>query len=269
MTTPPWPAARQAESSHVPTVRPGSAAADAPPSEGRPRRTAPLLRRVEVACLSPSGRVEEISNLVPSVLPFEEAFSAFARGTLFPTQEGFVAVEDLWPGMTVRFADGGQAPLLWRGSTMVVPRAEGQDPAMTRLTRLSAEALGYGRPFQDLVLGPRARIVNRRPGVRLLTGRDAALIPASDMLDGVTAIEVTPASPVEVFHLGFERHERLLANGVEVESYHPGPLHAFPLRGEQLSLFLTCFPHLRDLLSFGEPILPRLRLRDLDLFDAA
>lgn len=227
------------------------------------------MRRVEVAVLMASGRVEEASRLVPSLAAFEEPFAAFARGTLFQGPGGLIAVEDLWPGMEVRVEGGRLARLEWRGSTMIVPQGQGQDPAMTRLTRLAAESMGYARPFQDLVLGPRARLVNRRPGVRLLTGREAALVPASDSVDGVTAVELAPAAPVEVFHLGFDRHERLLANGVEVESYHPGPLHAFPLRGEQLSLFLGCFPHMPDLFGFGEPALPRLRLRDLDLFDAA
>lgn len=244
----------------------------APPRPGAepPPRRAPLLRRqVELAVLSASGRVEEGVRIVPSLPPFEEPFAAFARGTLIAGPCGLVAIEDLWPGMEVRI-DGGQiGRVLWRGSTMIVPQGEGQDPAMTRLTRLSVEALGLGRPFQDLVLGPRARVVNRRAGVRLLTGRDAALLPASDLVDGSTAVEIAPASPVEVFHLALDRHATLLANGVEVESYHPGPLHAFPLRGEHLALFLGCFPHLRDLLSFGDPILPRLRQRDLELFDAA
>ncbi len=237
--------------------------------DGIPRRSVPLMRRVEIAALTPSGTVEEVSRLVPSLPSFEEPFAAFARGTLFPGPRGLIAVEDLRPGMELRVEGGGLARLEWRGSTMIVPQGRGQDPAMTRLTRIAAEAMGYARPLHDLVLGPRARLVNRRPGVRLLTGREAALVPAADLVDGVAAVEVTPATSVEVFHLGFERHERLLANGVEVESYHPGPLHAFPLRGEQLALFLSCFPHLPDLFAFGEPCLPRLRLRDLDLFDAA
>lgn len=241
----------------------------APDALAEPRRPALLMRQVEIAYRSASGQVEEASRLVPSLAIYEEPFAAFARGTLFPTDRGYVAIEDLWPGDEVRVAGGGSARILWRGCTMVVPRGDGQDPLMTRLTRLSAESLGYGKPFEDLVLGPRARIVNRRAGVRLLTGREAALVPAADMVDGIAAVQVTPASAVEVFHLGFARHERLLANGVEVESYHPGPLHAFPLRGDQLALFLSCFPHMPDLLAFGEPALPRLRLRDLDLFDAA
>lgn len=222
-----------------------------------------------MAFLTPAGRIEEASRIVPSLPAFEEPFAAFARGTMVPCSRGHRAVEDLWPGTEVRVGDGRLARLLWRGSTMIVPQAEGQEPAMTRLTRLSADALGYARPFQDLVLGPRARLVNRRPGVRLLTGREAASVPAADMVDGVAAAHLAPAAPVEVFHLAFERHETLLANGVEVESYHPGPLHGFALRGEQLALFLSCFPHLPDLLAFGEPALPRLRGHELELFDAA
>lgn len=250
-------------------VRPVAAGPNAPGAEGPLRRAALLRRRVEIAYLSRAGRVEEEARLVPSLPPFEEPFAAFARGTLVSAPQGLVAVEDLWPGMEVRLGGGQVGRVLWRGATMIVPRAPGQDPAMTRLTRLSVEALGLGRPFQDLVLGPRARIVNRRAGVRLLTGREAALLPAADLVDGVAAVELAPVTPVEVFHLALDRHATLLANGVEVESYHPGPLHAFPLRGEQLALFLSCFPHLPELLAFGDPDLPRLRLHDLDLFDAA
>lgn len=241
----------------------GSPSLDASPP------VAAVLRRVGIAYLSPVGEVEEMTRLVPALPVFEEAFSGFARGTMFATDRGLVAAEDLWPGAKVRLADGGAARLLWRGSTMIVPQSQGQDPAMTRLTRISTDTLGLGRPFQDLMLGPKARVVNRHPGVRLLTGRDAGLLPAADFVDGVTVVEVSPPSAVEVFHLAFDRHERLLANGVEVESYHPGALHMLPLRGEQLSLFLSCFPHRQDLSDFGDPALPRLRLRDLDLFDAA
>lgn len=242
--------------------------AASPQAEAAPRRPAPLMRKVEIAWLA-DGAPEESGRLVPALGPFEEGFAAFARGTLFPTERGLVSVEDLWPGMAVRTAGSGMQRLLWRGSTMIVPQGRGQDPAMTRLIRIAADALGIARPLHDLVLGPRARLVHRRPGVRTLTGRDAAAIPAADFADGDGVAEIAPVAPVQVFHLGFERQERLVANGVEVESYHPGPAHAFPLRGEMLELFLSCFPGRRHLADFGEPDLPRLRLKDLDLFDAA
>ncbi len=245
---------------------------------------APLMRKVDLAWLLPSGGVGEGSRLVPALPAFEEAFAAFARGTLFPTGRGLVAVEDLWPGMEVREAGGGRRRLLWRGSTTVVPGgvpgggpgggsaqlAQGRvDPAMTRLTRISADALGFGRPIQDLVLGSHARVVRRGPAVRALTGEAAALVPAADLADGVNVVIVTPASPVQVFHLGFEGHERLEAQGVEVDSQHPGPLGAAGLPPEVLGLWLSCFPHRRALAEWGPARLPRVSGQDLGVFDAA
>ena len=61
-----------------------------------------------------------------------------------------------------------------------------------------------------------------------------------------------------MFHLGFDRHERLEAHGVEVESQHPGPLQAQSLSVELLDLWLSCFPHRRALADWGPPALPRL-----------
>lgn len=235
----------------------------------RPVRVMPLMRRIEAACLSPSGADIIVSRIVPAIGAFEDAFSAFSRNTLLSTERGLIAVEDLWPGDRVKTVLNGFQTLIWKGSTMVVPAANGQDPAMGRMTRITADGLGIARPMPDLVLGPRARMVHRAPGVQTLTGQDAALIPVRDFIDGMAVIELTPPTAVQVFHLGFAAHERVLANGVEVETFHPGPAHAIGLRGDLLALYLSCFPHMADLAAFGPPCLPRLRLQDLDLFNAA
>lgn len=248
----------------------GPPAAVAAPATSR----APLMRKVEFAWALPGGGVGEGSRLVPALPAFEEAFAAFARGTLFATPRGLVGVEDLWPGMEVRVAGGAMRRLLWRGSTTVVPGGSARvDPAMTRLTRISADALGVSRPTENLVLGPHARVVRRGPAVRALAGAEAALVPASDLADGDGVTALSPASPVPVFHLGFERHERLDAHGVEVESQHPGPhpgpLAAAGLSAELLDVWLSCFPHRRALADWGPAALPRLSGQDLALFDAA
>jgi hypothetical protein len=227
------------------------------------------MRKAEVACLTPTGRVDTFSRLVPALPPFEEALAAFTRTVMVQTDRGLVTVEDLWPGDRVRTVDHGFQTLLWRSMTMIVPGASGQDPAMGRLLRFAADSLGLARPMPDLVLGPAARLVQRGAAVRRITGGDAALIPARDYLDGIGIVEITPQAPVPAFHLGFHRHERIVANGVEVESYHPGPAPALGLRGDMLALFLTLFPHRETLEDFGLPALPRLRRSDLDLFDVA
>jgi len=232
-----------------------------------------VVRPVEIACL-PAGRagtadIQVFSRAVPAVPAFLDAFTAFATGTLFQTERGLVAVEDLWPGDRLRTVDDGFQTLLWRGMTHILPRAPGQTPAMSRLTRISADALGIARPMSDLVLGPSARIAHRAPEIAARTGKSAAFVPARDLVDGVQVIDLTPPSPVPVFHLALASHARLLASGVEVESYHPGPLHAAGLRRELVPLFLSCFPHVTDLAGFGEPLLPRLTLADLELFRVA
>lgn len=235
----------------------------------KPRST-PLMRRVEVLALMPDGvAVAETTRLVPAMPAFDDAFAAFARGAMLATERGPVAIEDLWPGARVKTADGTFATLLWRGSTMIVPRARGQDPAMGKLVRIAADALGLGRPMPDLVLGPRARIVSRAPGVRVLTGGDAAAVPATDFIDGVGIVELTPPTPVQVFHLGFARQQRIATQGLEIESQHPGPPHELGLRPELLQLYLSCFPHVGRIEGFGLPTVPRLRRADLDLFHLA
>ena len=250
-------------------MQPGSAIAGATRTDGRPQRVMPLMRKIEVACLGPASQFIDISRLVPAIPVFEDAFAAFARGTLFQTERGLTAIEDLWPGDRVRTVGNGFQTLLWRGSTMIVPQAKGQDPTMGRLTRIAADALGIARPMHDLVLGPRARLAHRAPGIRTLTGKDIALIPARDFIDGNNVIELTPPGAVPVFHLGFATHQCIAANGVEVESYHPGPVHAMGLRQDLVELYLSCFPHMPDLTAFGLAALPRLRLNDLDLFNVA
>lgn len=240
-----------------------------PPSGMAKPRSTPLMRSVEILSLGPDGQVTETNRLVPALPAFDEAFAAIARGAVLATERGPVAIEDLWPGDRIRTADGGLETVLWRGSTMVVPRAQGQDPAMGRLIRIATDALGLARPTPDLVLGPKARIVCRAPGVRVLTGSDAALVPVVDFVDGVGLVEITPASPVQVFHLGLARHRRIVAQGVEVESQHPGSAHLLGLREDLLQLYLSCFPHVTSIAEFGPAMLPRLRRADLDLFDVA
>lgn len=240
-------------------------------TEGRSPRVMPLMRKVEIVHLVDPDTLEfaESTRLVPAHPAFDEAFATFARDTLLSTDRGQVAVEDLLPGDRVKTVDDGFQTLLWRGATVVSSQATGQDPSMGRLTRISADALGIARPMPDLILGPRARLVHRAPGITALTGRDRALIPARDFVDGVQIVDLTPPTTVQVFNLGFAQHHLLTANGVEVGSLHPGPTHLLNLRGDLLALYLSCFPHIRILDDFGPGHLPLLRREDLNLFDVA
>ncbi|NVJ94150.1 MAG: Hint domain-containing protein [Marivivens sp.] len=234
--------------------------------DGRLQRNQPLMRKYEVAHLTKDGLCHEFQKTAPAHPLFEEAFSAFARGLLFQTENGPIAVEDLWPGDRIRTANGRLRTLMWKGSMMIVPHVASET---TSMIRVGTEALGLHRPSHDTMFGPSARVFHTSPRIRAFNGQDGAFVPLADLVDGDGIIEITPMAPVQVFHLGFATHERLSVAGLEVESYHPGAPHRFPLRGKLLDMFMPLFPHMRDLGDFGMDCQPRLRMADLTVFDVA
>lgn len=233
-------------------------------AEGRPLRAQPLMRRYEVVHLLPNGDIDDFSRIAPASAAFEDSFGSLARGALIATDRGTVAIEDILPGDQVKTVTHGFQTVHWRGSMTIVPGAPGQDARMGKLIRVAADALGVGRPMPDLLLGPSARLYHRSPTLQRVTGHTAAFVPAVDFVDGVNIVEVQPQTPVQVFQLGFTGHERIVVNGVEVDSHNPGARHELGLRGEMLDIYLGLFPHVTRIEDFGMLMHPRLSLHDLD-----
>ncbi|WP_019955294.1 Hint domain-containing protein [Yoonia vestfoldensis] len=255
-----------AQSNAVPTYAATQSTSAPSRFAGHPGRTTPQ-RKYTITYLRPNGEIDEVSSIAPATPAFEDAFGALGRGTILQSQHGPVAVEDLLPGDRLRLSDGNFAPLLWRGMMTITPSPTDTGPSRLSLTRITADALGIGRPMQDLILGPSARLYHCTNGVMKLTGKSAAYIPARDFVDGNQFIELRPAAAVHVYQLGFATHETLMVNGIGVESLHPGTAFSLGLRGETLAQYLALFPHLRRLDDVGLFKHPRLRLHDLDMID--
>ncbi len=235
----------------------------------RPQRARPLMRKYEIIHLNASGDIEDLTRVAPALPAFEDAFAAFGRGALLQTENGPCAVEDLLPGDRVMTSDAGVQTLLWKGAITIVPGSQNMRPEMGTMTRVTSDAMGFGRPSPDLVLGPSARVLHTAPTVRTLTGSDAAFVPMRDFVDDAQVIELKPAAPVEAYQLGFENHHMVSVNGIDVETLHPGPVHTLGLRQDLIQMLQTLFPHKVMLSDFGAMLHPRVRLRDLDLFDTA
>jgi len=225
------------------------------------------MRRYEIAHLNPSNEIEDVNHLAPAIPAFEDCFGILGRGAILQTAFGPCAIEDLLPGDQVMTASGGLQTLLWKGSMTLVPNSTAAHPDATRMTRITADTFGLGRPSPDLVLGPSARVLHKTAGVRTLTGSDAAFVPVKDFTDNTQFISLTPASPVPVYQIGFERHERVCVNGIEIETLHPGARHTLGLNADYQQLLMSLFPHKSSLEDFGSMIHPRLRLKDLDIFE--
>ena len=222
------------------------------------------MRRYEVVHLLSNGDIDDFTRVAPAHSSFEDSFSALARGALLKTDRGEVAIEDILPGDQVKTATNGFQPVLWRGSMTLVPGAAGQDARMGKLIRIASDALGVGRPMPDLLLGPSARLYHRSASLQRVTGDKAVFAPIQDFVDGVNIVEVTPQTSVQVFQIGFASHQRIVANGVELDSQNPGARHELGLRGDMLALYLTLFPHIERIEDFGMLMHPRMSLHDLD-----
>ncbi len=232
-----------------------------------PRASVPL-RRYEALALLPDGELAEISRRAPAHPIFEGAFAALARGTILATEEGPIAIEDLLPGIRVETRDDGFQPVIWIGTITLLPQ---QTAALTpsRLFRVPVDSFGPSRPMPDLMLAPHARLLHRSPKLRELATDEAALAPVSAFEDGQTVIRVAPVSPVSVFHLAFRDHHILRANGLEIESFHPGVDLSARIGGDNLRLFHSFFPHVQEIADFGPLRAPRVSVEEFETLTAA
>ena len=63
---------------------------------------------------------------------------------------------------------------------------------------------------------------------------------------------------MHVYQLGFDAHELVKVNGIEIESFHPGPHTETLLDDEMLYSLLRLFPQARNLGYFGPQLIQRL-----------
>lgn len=224
--------------------------------------SARLTRRFDIEWLDGS-EVQSSSHVAPALPAFEQAFGAFAHGILIQTTDGPIGVEDLEPGMFLERPDGKVAQLLWKGAITLVPGAPASAEMPDKLYRVTADSFGLGRPAQDQTFGPHARRFDRDPKLRSALGAEAALVPLSAMADGTGVIEVNPVTPTRVYHLVCGAHETILAAGLEVETYHPGPDVAISLSEEMMRHFMAFFPHLGNIRDFGRLAAPRINADEL------
>lgn len=233
-----------------------------------PQQPAVPARRFEALTLLPNGDFAEIIQRAPSHPVFESAFAALARGTIMATEEGPVAVEDLLPGMKIETRDAGFQPLLWIGTITLSPHMPlAHMPA--RLFRIPVDSFGPSRPMPDLMLAPHARLLHRSPKFRDVVQDETALTPITAFEDGYSVIRVAPASAVNVYHLAFRDHHILRANGLEIESFHPGEDLTSRVGGDSLRLFKSFFPHIESISDFGQLVAPRLSVEEYENVVAA
>ncbi|KIC24232.1 MULTISPECIES: Hint domain-containing protein [unclassified Leisingera] len=156
-----------------------------------------------------------VSNGTISDTGFVNASSipCFVAGTLIRTPLGEVPVEDLMPGDLVETRDEGAQPLSWTGGRSVA--AEGDFAPI----RIAADTFGR---HGALLVSPQHRVLVRGAHAELFFGEEEVLVAAKDLVNG-RSVTCCPGGEVTYVHLMFDSHQVIYSEGLETESFLPGP----------------------------------------------
>ena len=175
----------------------------------------------------------------PADLPWN-TLACFAGGTLIDTPDGLRPIDDLGPGDLVTTLDNGSQPLRWVGTRRVSAFEMLQRPDF-RPVRFETGILDNTRP---LLVSPQHRMLLSDWRAQVYFGEDQVLIAAKALVNGTTIRQVLPEAGVTYFHLLFDRHEVILADGALSESFHPGETGLDALDSEQRREIEALFPGL-------------------------
>ncbi|MFX0541918.1 Hint domain-containing protein [Roseovarius sp. S4756] len=152
----------------------------------------------------------------------------FAQGTLIDTADGPCPVETLAVGDLVRTTDHGLQPLRWLGLQVLEAEYLKRNPHQSPVC-IDAGAMGPGLPDRSLRVSPQHRICIASPIAERIFGQPEILLPAKKLtaLGGIR--QLGESGEVHYYHLLFDVHEVIFAEGLPCESL---------LLGEQAMLAL-------------------------------
>ncbi len=198
-----------------------------------------------------SYTVENGAGITDTAFVVVTAVPCFARGTMIRTPDGERPVEALTTGDLIETRDHGPQPLRWLGSRTV--------SATGRFAPVVIEAGTFGF-HRRLVVSPQHRILLTHWMAELMFGEDEVLVAAKDLVNDCS-VRIQEGGTVEYFHLLFDRHQIVWSDGLETESFLPGPsvMSDFDdrVRDEVLSLFPEIDPMSFE--GYGPSARPSLR----------
>ena len=165
----------------------------------------------------------------------------FARGTWITTHKGAVRVEDLAVGDLVLTQNDGHQPIRWIGSQTIDADSLRAHPNL-RPIRIKSGALGNDLPEGDLCVSPQHRILAQSAIAERMFGTRDVLVAANKLLslDGIDIDDA--AASVAYFHVMFDQHQVVFANGAPAESLFPGPEALKTLPAEALAELHSTLP---------------------------
>ena len=169
--------------------------------------------------------------------------TCFVAGTRIDTIAGPVTVEDLREGTLVRTRDGQFRPV-----RLIFHRCIGQEELARKPglwpVHISAGSLGINIPNRDIRVSRQHRMLVSSQITKRMFGRDDVLVAAVRLTDLPGIFVKEPEQEITYYHLLFEDHEVIFAEGAPTESFFLGPVALQTLPKESLAEIEEVFPQL-------------------------
>jgi hypothetical protein len=186
--------------------------------------------------LKPGVQYVKLSGSNDGTSRYNRFVPCFCSGTPILTVDGWVNVEELRPGDRIWTRDADDAVIRWVGTT------ETDGSGDMAPIRVGANVFGnHGQVF----ISPRHRVLVEDYRLELLTGHEAALIPAKHLV-GINGIGISPRDRVSYVHFMLGRHAVVNSNGLLSESFFPGDVAIKGLARETKRELFALFPELES-----------------------
>ena len=167
----------------------------------------------------------------------------FAEGTRIETPDGPRPIETLLEGDAVLTQNNAAQPIRWIGHRRLSAWDFAANPKL-RPVRIHADALGAGLPRADLLVSRQHRMLVRSRVTERMIGAPEALIAAINLTALPGVYVDTGCDAVAYFHLMFDHHEIIFAEGAPSESLYPGPEALKSVGDDAREELLALFPEL-------------------------
>ncbi|WP_232820830.1 Hint domain-containing protein [Thalassobius sp. I31.1] len=176
----------------------------------------------------------------------------FARGTLIKTIDGDVPIETLSVGDLVLTQDNGYQPIRWLGSRHLSYPQLLANPKLLPV-EIKAGALGEGLPLRDLKVSRQHRLLVRSEIAQRMFNDPEVLISAIKLCKFEEIKICMEAKEVDYYHMLFDRHQIVFAEGTPAESLFTGKEALKLLSPAAKREIFTLFPELSQQTSAPMP----------------